>query len=193
MRKKVYVFVFDDLSDWETPYALWAIAKSGRFDIVTVGVFAKPVKTRCGLTIVTDVSLGDVKADETALFIVPGGDMWEQSFPETIDLLKRLEKANAPIAAICGGTLEVIRAGLAHKTLHTSNDLEYVKTFFSGYKDEAFYANKPAVTCRNLITANGLSPIEFGREIINLLKIYNEADAEKWFEMCKHGVYWKDF
>lgn len=45
----------------------------------------------------------------------------------------------------------------------------------------------------NLITANGLSPIEFGREIINLLKIYSDEDAENWFAMCKHGVYWKDF
>lgn len=193
MKQKVYLLVFKDLSDWETPYALWAIAKSGKFEIVTVGFSKEPVKSRCGLTILPDISIGDVEARETALFIVPGGDMWEQSFPETINLLRKLHKANVPVAAICGGTLEVIRAGLAHDKRHTSNDLNYVKAFVSDYKDEPFYVNEPALTDENLITANGLSPIEFGREIVKFLEIYSDDDAEKWFAMCKYGIYWKDF
>lgn len=193
MKRKVYLLVFNEMSDWETPYALWAIAKSGKFDIVPVGFSQEPVKSRCGLTILPDVSINDVEINETALFIVPGGDMWEQSFPETINLFKRLSESNVPMAAICGGTLEVVRAGLAHCKHHTSNDLSCVRAFVSDYKDESFYSSEPAVTDENLITANGLSPIEFGREIVKLLGIYNDEDAEKWFTMCKHGVYWKDF
>lgn len=193
MKQKVYLLVFNDLSDWETTYALWAIAKSGKFEIVTVGFSEEPVKSRCGLTILPDVSINDVKINETALFIVPGGDMWEQSFPETINLFRRLSESNVPMAAICGGTLEVVRAGLVTNKLHTSNDLSYIKTLVSDYEDESFYVNKPAVTDGNLITANGLSPIEFGREIVKLLGIYSDEDAEKWFTMCKRGIYWKDF
>lgn len=193
MKQKVYVMVFEEMSDWETPYALWAIAKSERFDIATVGFSKDAIKSRCGLTVLPDVSINDVEIGETALFIVPGGDLWEQSFPEMVILLRRLQEANVPVAAICGGTLEAIRAGLTHHKRHTSNDLNYVKTFVSDYDGESFYVNESAVTDGNLITANGLSPIEFGREIVKLLGIYADEDAENWFAMCKHGVYWEDF
>jgi hypothetical protein len=45
----------------------------------------------------------------------------------------------------------------------------------------------------SLDTANGLSPIEFAREIVKLLGIYSDEDAEKWFAMCKLAIYWEDF
>ena len=102
-----------------------------------------------------------MEINETALFIVPGGDMWEQSFPETINLFRKLKEANVPVAAICGGTLEAIRAGLARGKRHTSNDLNYVKAFVSDYKGRIVLLHRAAVTDGNLITANGLSPVEF--------------------------------
>lgn len=193
MKQKVYVMVFKEFSDWEAPYALWAIAESDRFNIETVGFSKEPVKSKCGMRALPDVAIEEVTPEDAALFIVPGGDMWEQSFPATIDLFQKLNEEDVPVAAICGATLEVIRAGLAREKQHTSNDLNYVKTFVPDYGDENFYVKEPAVTGGNLITANGLSPIEFGREVIKLLKIYNDQDAEKWFEACKTGVYRGDF
>lgn len=57
--------------------------------------------------------------------------MWEQySHEEVINLLHRFHGEDVPIAAICGATLEVSRAGLTHNTRHTSNSKEYLKGWF---------------------------------------------------------------
>lgn len=189
MKHKIYVLIFDKFSDWEAPYALWAISGSGRFEVVTVGFSKEPVKSIGGLTVLPDIRIDDVKIEDAAMLIVPGGDLWEQEFSEVTGLLQKLNEAEVPVAAICGGTLAAIRAGIANGKTHTSNDLSYVKEFVPDYRDESFYAQQPAVTGGNIITANGLSPVEFGLEIIKTLKLYDEADTEKWFQMCKHGIY----
>jgi len=49
--------------------------------------------------------------------------------------------------------------------------------------------NDFAVTDQNIVTANGLGSIEFAREILKLLDVYNEADANAWYGMFKHGIY----
>jgi hypothetical protein len=56
------------------------------------------------------------------------------------------------------------------------------------YRDEPSYVEALAVTDGHLITASGLGSIEFGREVIRLLGIYNEALTREWFEMHKNGV-----
>jgi hypothetical protein len=43
------------------------------------------------------------------------------------------------------------------------------------------------VNDRGIITASGLAPVEFAREIFRQLKIFSIADEELWFDMFKHG------
>ena len=57
------------------------------------------------------------------------------------------------------------------------------------YSDESYYVEELAVTDKKIITASGLGSVEFGREIIKQLNLYDEADTKVWFEMFKHGVY----
>jgi hypothetical protein len=57
------------------------------------------------------------------------------------------------------------------------------------YGDESFYVNEFAVTDQHILTASGLGCVEFAREVIKQLNLYNEADTRRWFEMFKHGVY----
>ena len=40
---------------------------------------------------------------------------------------------------------------------------------------------------RGIITASGLAPVDFAREIFKQLKIFSAADEELWFEMFKSG------
>ncbi len=188
--KKAYMLVFDGLADWEPAHALCEIRKSGKYEVVTVGFSDKPVTTMGGLHILPDITLAAVNPAEAAIFILPGGDMWAQnSYQELIHLLHQLHTADVPIAAICGATLEIARAGLTHHVRHTSNTKDWLKAMVTAYKDEVFYVDEFAVTDHKIITANGLGAVEFGREIIKQLNIYNAADAEAWFEMFKHGVY----
>jgi putative intracellular protease/amidase len=190
MNNKAYMLVFDGLADWEPAHALCEIRNSGRYEVVTVGFILEPVTTMGGLRVLPDITLEAVNPDEAAIFILPGGDMWAQQTNEPlIRLLQRLNGAGVPIAAICGATLEIVRAGLTHNRRHTSNDKTWLKAIVTDYRDDDFYVNEFAVTDHQVITANGLGAVEFGQEIIKQLNLYSPADAEAWFEMFKHGVY----
>ena len=115
--------------------------------------------------------------------------MWEQEErPELKQLLPALVSKNVPLAAICGATLEIARTGLTRGVRHTSNGLDYLKSMVPSYKDESTYVDQLAVTDNNLITASGLGNVEFAREILRRLGVYEEADLAAWFDMFKRGV-----
>lgn len=187
--KKVYFLIFDGFSDWEMAYALPEIAKSKKYEIQSVGFNRNPVKSAGELTVVPDLTIDEISAGETALLILPGGEIWEEkSFESVIDLLKKLNAAQTPIAAICGGTLEAARAGLFHETKHTSNGKAYLQHHVRDYADKDFYADDLAVSEKNLITASGLGAIEFAREILVKLDVYSSAEAKEWFQFFKNAV-----
>jgi hypothetical protein len=57
------------------------------------------------------------------------------------------------------------------------------------YKGEKLYQSNLSVTDKNIITANGFSPIEFAREIFKEIELKNEKDIEKWFQLFKNGIW----
>jgi putative intracellular protease/amidase len=190
MRDTAYLLVFDGLADWEPAHILCELRKSGQYEVKTVGFSREPIKTMGGVTILPDMTLDDISAEETAVFILPGGTMWEKHSNESLHVLLRDLHAQAvPLAAICGATLEIARAGLTHQVQHTSNILPYLQALVPTYSDQTYYVDQPAVTDQNIVTADGLSSVEFAREIIKLLGIYNEADADAWYGMYKHGIF----
>jgi putative intracellular protease/amidase len=189
MKRKAYQLVFDGLADWETPYALCAITESARFDVATVGFSTEPVTTMGGLKLSPDLIIEDMNAADAGILILPGGDMWEKGANANLEaLLGQLHAANVPVAAICGATLAVARAGLTRNRRHTSNGKRYIKAMIPDYHDEEFYVDALAVTDQNVVTASGLGGIEFGREIITLLNLFDETVTREWFDMYKHGV-----
>ncbi len=195
MKKKAYVLVFDGFADWEPAHALYGVRMSGKLEVVTVGFSEEPIRSMGGLKIVPDVTLKQVVPTDAAIFILPGGTLWEQpqgeqgSSPEVGRLLHTLKAENVPVAAICSATLEVARAGLTQNLRHTSNALEYVKITLPEYADEAFYVDEPAVTDGHLITAGGVYSLEFAREIFRRLETFSNADIDNWFNLYKHGIW----
>jgi putative intracellular protease/amidase len=143
-----------------------------------------------GLKLIPDIKLDAATTVDASIFMLPGGDMWERESHENLKtLLRRLHAEKVPIGAICGATLEIARAGLTTNIRHTSNSKDYLKAMVAYYSDENLYVNELAVTDQNVITASGLGCVEFAREVIKQLNLYNEADTRTWFEMFKHGVY----
>ncbi len=190
MQKTAYLLVFEGLADWEPAHILCELRKSGQYVVKTAGFTQEPVTTMGGITILPDVTIDEIKAADTAVFILPGGTMWEQQGSEPLQmLLRELHAQYVPLAAICGATLEIARAGLTHQVRHTSNILAYLQGLVPDYRDADYYVNDFAVTDQNIVTANGLGCVEFAREILKLLEVYDEADAEAWYGMFKHGIY----
>lgn len=190
-KQIVHLFVFDTMADWEAAYAVAAINnprfqnEPGRYHVVTAAATLAPVRTMGGVRIQPDVTLSSITPDSSAMLILPGGETWENGGnAEALALAAEFIAAGVPVAAICAATLALARAGLLDHLRHTSNAREYLIS--SGYRGTAFYCGVPAVTDKNVITATGLAPVDFAREIFNRLNLYSAASIEAWFAMFKH-------
>lgn len=189
MTPTVHVLVFDGFADWEPAFALAELRRSGGLDVVTLGFTVAPVRSMGGLRIVPDRAIAGLDPKTVRLLILPGGDLWEGEYPqqELEAVLTALRRAGVPIAAICGATLAIARAGWLDDHAHTSNEREYLERLVPAYAGGARYVDALAVRDRGLITASGVGPTEFAREIFEELEIFSPADRPVWYHLFKHG------
>jgi putative intracellular protease/amidase len=187
----VYIIVADGFADWEPGYALAEIRRSGGLSITTVGFTVGPVTSMGGMRVLPDMALADMQPDDVRLCVLPGGDLWEDeaAYPraELERALVRLRESATPIAAICGATIAVARAGLLDDRRHTSNAKDYLIEKAPEYRGASLYQPELAVRDRGMITASGLGPVEFAREIFAELEVFSSDDMAMWYEMFKHG------
>jgi len=185
----VHVLIFDGFADWEPAHALAELRRSAKRDVVALGFNSNPVLSMGGLRVLPDRPLAEVTPDQIGLFILPGGDLWETGdYPKPVlsALLRQLNASGVPIAAICGATLALARAGLLNDRRHTSTipgDLNAAPE----YTGAAHYVTAPAVTDRGVITGSGLASVDFAREVFAMLGVFSSADQATWFDMYKSG------
>jgi putative intracellular protease/amidase len=118
--------------------------------------------------------------------ILPGGELWDEGGnTEAAEKARAFLDAGVPVAAICGATAGLARAGLLDNRRHTSNAPDYIAA--TNYLGAALYQNEPAVTDENLITANSTAPVDFAYHILKRLDIYPEAVLDAWFGLFKTG------
>jgi len=185
----VYFLVVPGFADWEAAHALAELRRHGHYDVQVVGLNRQPVPSMGGLIVQPTCSLEEIDSRHVAVFIVPGGDRWEQQplERELADVLTTLDDHQVPIAAICAATTAIVRAGLIRGRRHTSNGLEYLKKQVPNYSDAALYADAPVVRDRGLITASGLADVEFAREIMAELAVLSEEDRASWTMLFRSG------
>jgi len=189
--KTVYCYVFDTLADWEPTYALAELC-SGRYfkdralkyNVKTVSLNKDIVTTMGGIRILPDLTVADIKAEDAGLLVLPGGNTWLEPIHAPIFPVVRafLEK-KIPVAAICGATFGLAANGLLEDRSHTSNDLGYLKMCVPTYRGEARYVHEPAVCDRDLITASGIAPLEFSREILMKLDVIAPMTIDAWYQL----------
>ena len=188
--KAIYLFVMPGFADWEPAHALAELRRHGHYRVESVGLTAAPVVSMGGLAILPSKTVSDVEVADVAVFILPGGDVWETgSLDAGLEtLLKQLDAHDVPIAAICGATLAIAGAGLLRGRRHTSNGLEYLRKHVPGYSDAEHYVNAPAVRDRRLITASGLGDVEFARELMEELAVMSAKQRSMWAEIFRTGT-----
>ena len=189
MTPAVHVLVFEGFADWEPAYALAELRRSGGLDVVTLGFTDAPVRSMGGLHVVPDQAIAGLDIAAVRLLLLPGGDMWEGTYPRaSLDaVLAALHARGVPIAAICGATLALARVGLLNDRAHTSNEQAYLTSMASEYTGAAQYVDELAVRDRRVITASGLGPTEFAREIFEELEVFTAEERPVWYHLFKHG------
>lgn len=188
MTKSVHVAIYDTLADWEIGHITAHInngefqAEPGQYQIVTVGETAEPITTMGGLRVTPDTTLDQVSAADSAMLILPGAATWVPEGNKAFRAKAReFAEAGVPVAAICGATFGMAAEGLLDERAHTSNAPQFLT--MSGYKGASNYRDELAVTDGNLITASGIAPVHFAREVFALLGVYEPSVLESWYKL----------
>jgi putative intracellular protease/amidase len=187
--RKVHVFLIDQFADWEPSYALAEIRRSlpsrpASYEVKTVALSLDPVTSMGGLRVLPDLTLSQLQTRGSSLLILPGSDAWAApAYDPALMKAKEFISAGVPIAAICGATLGLARAGLLDTRLHTSNAREYLAP--TGYRGQQHYRDEPVVEDGGVITASGLAPLEFARTILARLQVYPAAAIMAWYNLYK--------
>jgi len=173
-----HIAVYDTLADWE-PGHLLAELRTGRFtgtpfDVVTVAETTAPVTTMGGVRVLPDVAPADVDPGASALLVLPGADLWDAGGGDAFAAAaRRWLAAGVPVAAICGATFGLARAGLLDTRRHTSAAPEYLAT--SGYRGGEHYVDARAVVDGGLVTAGPQSPVQFATQTLGALGLAPSA------------------
>lgn len=191
--RKVYIYVFNTMSDWEVGY-LTAELNTGRYfkkeleplKVITAGIDKNPITTMGGLKILPEISINECNLHRKDVLILPGGESWTSEVHEPV-----LEKAKEAliqgtvVAAICGATLGLAKKGLLDSRNHTSNDLDYLKMVVPNYSGEKYYKTYASVSDDNLVTASGTAPLEFTFQVLKLLDVFKEEALNSWLNLYK--------
>jgi len=188
--KLIHVGIYDTLADWEVGHALahlgsgdWSAQKNG-CRIVTVGEKNAPVRTKAGLRLTPDTTVAEVEPESSAMLILPGADIWLAGKNAAFAALaERFLDAGVPVAAICGATVGLAARGLLNHRAHTSNAPEVLAVAGDAYDGHKNYQHELVAMDGDLITANGIAPVEFAKAIFDRLGFYTKETSENWYRL----------
>jgi putative intracellular protease/amidase len=185
-----HIALYDTVADWEFGHLL-AELRTGRFtgtpfEIVTVAETTDPITTMGGVRILPDIALDQLDPADSALLILPGAEQWDAGGNAPFaEAARRFLEAGVPVAAICGATAGLARAGLLDDRAHTSAAPEYLA--YTGYAGGEHYVDARAVIDGDLITAGPDSPVQFARATLQRLGLAPEARLEAYEAVFDRG------
>ncbi|WP_116952948.1 DJ-1/PfpI family protein [Jiangella endophytica] len=191
MTPTAHVALYDTLADWEIGHLLVEL-RTGRFtgtpwNVVTVAESAEPITTMGGLRVVPDVVLADLEPGTSDLLVLAGAAHWDAGGGRAwTDVARRLLDARVPVAAICGATAGLARAGLLDDRDHTSAAAEYLMAQ-PGYGGRDRYVDARAVVGGDLVTAGPDSPVQFARATLSRLSLASDETLQA-YEDVFHGA-----
>ena len=190
--RPVHVAVYDGLADWEVGYLTAHVndpswqRTPGRYQVVTVAEQADAITTVGGMRILPDTTIADLRADDSAMLVLPGAATWLSGGNEAFAARAgEFLGAGTPVAAICGATVGLAAAGLLDDRRHTSNAPQALAP--TGYAGGHLYVDEPAVTDRGLVTASSTAPVEFARAALALLDVYEPEVLASWYKLFGHN------
>jgi putative intracellular protease/amidase len=182
----VHLAVYDTLVDSEIGHLL-AELRSGRFtgtpfSVVTVAETSEPITTMAGMQTVPGMLLSDLEPSKSDLLVMAGAAMWDAGGGQAFATVAgRFLDAGVPVAAICGATAGLARAGLLDERDHTSASAEYLLA--TGYAGGDRYIDERAVVDGQLITAGPQSPVQFARATLGCLGLMSDQALQAYEDL----------
>lgn len=185
----IALYATDTMADWEYGYLTAGLAMAREQDpdanrLIVVSETGEAVTTKGGLRITPDVALADLPILDA--LILPGADTWDSGHDTVLKVAAELVAAGKPVAAICGATLGLARKGLLGDRPHTSNAAEFL-TQATEYRGAEHYREEKAVTDGTVITAGGVSPLEFAKLVFERLNVFPQPVVDAWYGLYTTG------
>ncbi|MGA4840577.1 DJ-1/PfpI family protein [Streptomyces sp. G45] len=182
MSSTVHLAVYDTLADWETGYATAYLARAGH-RVRTVAATREPVTSVGGVRVQPDLTLDELRPEDSALLLLPGADLWDagDALAPFARAARAFLDAGVPVAAICGATAGLAREGLLDDRAHTSAAAMYLAA--TGYGGGARYVETDAVTDGDLITAGPTEPVAFAREVLKRMGAFEGEKLDAWYRL----------
>jgi putative intracellular protease/amidase len=187
--RTAHVALYDTFADWELGHLL-AELHTGRFtgtrfDVVTVAESRDPITTMGGVRMVPDALLADLDPADSDILVLAGAELWDAGGGAAFAAAAgRFLDAGVPVAAICGATAGLARAGLLDERRHTSAAAEYLAA--TGYAGGDHYVDERTVVDGDLITAGPQSPVQFATAVLHRLGLASDRTLEA-YEALFHG------
>jgi putative intracellular protease/amidase len=188
--RTAHLGVYDTLTDSEVGHLLVEL-HTGRFtgtavDVVAVAETSESIITMGGLRILPDMLLDDLDSMTSDLLILPGAEMWDAGGGGAFAAAAaRFLDVGVPVAAICGATAGLARAGLLDGRNHTSSAREYLAA--TGYAGGGHYIEERVVVDGDLITAGPQSPVQFARATMERLGLASARRLEAYEALFDRG------
>jgi 4-methyl-5(b-hydroxyethyl)-thiazole monophosphate biosynthesis len=144
------------------------ILRRAGLEVLSASLDGRPVKGARGITLVADVPLDEVKGQDFAAVVLPGGQPGTDNLkkdPRVIDLLERQAARGALTAAVCAAPSVLAQAGLLRGKKATS---------FPGALDQAPHlgtlVDAPVVVDGKVITGRSAGmAMDFALEVVEQL------------------------
>lgn len=173
---KVLAFIYDEMADFELTFAATVVGRWMEKELVIIAYENKEVVSKPGIKYLPHITVKEaLDLEEIEGIIIPGG--WRDEIrPELHELLNKLNDEGKFLAAICAGPQYLARTGLLdNKKFTTSLTVEYLD---DNEKDDPFtwdnYIDENVVRDGNIITAKGSAFVDFGIEIFDFYKIFDD-------------------
>jgi putative intracellular protease/amidase len=189
-NRTAHLGVYDTLTESEVGHLLVEL-HTGRytgtsFDVVAVAEASEPITTMGGVRILPDMLLDDLEPASSDVLILPGAEMWDGGGGAAFAAAAaRFLDAGVPVAAICGATAGLARAGLLDGRNHTSSAREYLAA--TGYAGGDHYIDERVVVDGDLVTAGPQSPVQFARATMAHLDLGSARTLEAYEALFDRG------
>lgn len=165
---KALMLSADNFEDSELLVPYYRLKEAG-IDLDIASLRRGNITGKHGYEMPVDLTLEEVRPDDYALLILPGGKAPEtlRKQQAALTIAQAFFQGNKPVAAICHGAQTLISAGLLHGRHATC-----YKSVAPEMKDAgAFYEDKEVVIDGNLVTSRQPADLPaFMRAVMNLIQ-----------------------
>ena len=182
-KKKVLLYLYDTMADFEITLAVYYLNQQEKFEIVPFSMDTHPKTAISGIVYLPTLTVADITTidDDIAGIIFPGG--YNIICPPPLqNLIVNLHNEKKLIAAICAGPTYLALAGILEGKKYTTTRLF---NYYEDYPDQVDpfprdnFQDQRVVRDGNIITAVGHAFVDFALEIWDYYGLFeNEAERE---------------